>query len=535
MNKVKLMISLMFGLLLVVIASGTALATDVPQKEPNANHTGQTTDVNGLNKARDGQAVHGSYQNNTNSCASCHKTHTGQDSEGYLLFADTSTDACEACHDGTVAPAIEHSTNAGVFAGQDSATGASQHNVDAGVKIASAPGGNNAAVDGDFWKEELQCSSCHNVHGSDSEFLLNTAQGDTVNNTINSQIYDSAALPAYTAGQEYILAWTPVTTTKAPWSTGYYNDLLSTGYTDPSGVLVPSTKVDTNKKVLMTYWWDGKDQKYVLDYPLWDIQDPATTTAEFKKPTKANHVIDYKHGLAYGTDIEAALPVGTQVVLNLGISVQPYRAEMNTGTSTQTVTYNRSYFDSAYSEYNAGSGRQLSLFCSQCHTDYMSYTRLSQLKGPDGIKDTADDGTSSPGTTDTAEGSGEYDKAHRHRTYQDGYSCTRCHFAHGTDSSIMRDAAGYKAYATPGTPADDLVLTNVVNPADPEGDKYTQQEALAYMQDPNDSSATKRYTGMTACYSCHGAAIQSDTETKENVAAQNGFKTGAKLPNDVPF
>ncbi len=527
MNKVKLFTSLIFGLLLVVVVSSSALAVAPAQKESNANHTGEGD----LNKARDGQSVHGEYQNNTNSCASCHKTHTAQDSTNMLLFTDTATATCEACHDGTVAPALEHGTNAGVFTGQDNKeTGASEHNVKSGVKIGTAPGGNNAANASGDWSSTLSCSSCHNVHGSDSVALLNTSIGDTVNATITAPIASSTALPAYAPGQDYILAWTPVSTSALPWTTGYYKDLVNTGYTDPSGYVVPNSKVGS--KVLMTYWWDAKSGKYVPDYPLWDLGDTAvTTTAEFKKPNASNHIVDYKHGLAYGSDIEAALPVGTSVTLNVGISVQPYRAVPAGGT--QEVTYNRSYFDSSYAEYNSGSGRQLSLFCSQCHTDYMSYTRTPQTTaGADGIVGTADD-ASKPGTTDTAAGSGKYDKAHRHRTYTDGYSCTRCHFAHGTDNTVMRDAAGYKAYATEGTQTDDLVLTASTNPA--TGANYTQAEALTYMTDPNDSSATKRYTGMSVCLGCHAKDVSHDQESLQNKPAQDKFKAGAGLPADVPY
>src|SRR4051794_37432958 len=62
----------------------------------NANETG----FEGLSKKRSGQKMHGSYQNNTNSCASCHQTHTGEDH--YLLFRDGTYSTCAACHDGTM-------------------------------------------------------------------------------------------------------------------------------------------------------------------------------------------------------------------------------------------------------------------------------------------------------------------------------------------------------------------------------------------------------------------------------------------------
>ncbi|MDP4107881.1 MAG: cytochrome c3 family protein [Bacillota bacterium] len=62
----------------------------------NANKTGEAP----TKKQRAGQKLHGFYQNNTNSCATCHQTHTAANGES-LLFKDGTYSTCSACHDGT--------------------------------------------------------------------------------------------------------------------------------------------------------------------------------------------------------------------------------------------------------------------------------------------------------------------------------------------------------------------------------------------------------------------------------------------------
>ena len=77
---------------------------DVNQPNPNANQTGQGSTFEELIKTigmldnvgagnvsfdhsdRTDQKIHGSYQNNTNSCASCHQTHVATAEK--ILFAD---------------------------------------------------------------------------------------------------------------------------------------------------------------------------------------------------------------------------------------------------------------------------------------------------------------------------------------------------------------------------------------------------------------------------------------------------------------
>lgn len=159
------------------------------------------------------QLVHTDFQLNTNSCASCHMTHTAQSRK--LLFRNGIYSTCAACHDGTLGflnvfaiPGANNefggSQTAGTFAA-NRMRNASVHLASDSVKLAAAPGGNraNVADAGGFttgddatspWSANFNCASCHGPHGSYSIRLLHyspagismrpaTSIGSTVANT----------------------------------------------------------------------------------------------------------------------------------------------------------------------------------------------------------------------------------------------------------------------------------------------------------------------------------------------------------------
>jgi predicted CXXCH cytochrome family protein len=115
------------------------------------------------------QRTHGSYMNNTNSCASCHQTHTGASKN--LLFKDGEYATCTACHDGTLGfyNVYTGSDSAGKFGGTHDGN-MSVHLANGTVELKAAPGGNNNGIDN--WTAEFTCASCHAPHGSYSDRLL---------------------------------------------------------------------------------------------------------------------------------------------------------------------------------------------------------------------------------------------------------------------------------------------------------------------------------------------------------------------------
>jgi hypothetical protein len=122
----------------------------------------------------------------------------------------------------------------------------------------------------------------------------------------------------------------------------------------------------------------------------------------------------------------------------------------------------------------------MSQFCSACHTDYLA---------------------------SSGKETGTFDHAFRHSTNSDSYTCVRCHYAHGTDVTIMRDARGKKVA---DIVADPNYFATVTDP--------TAREALAkdYMTDKNPSSALKRYTNMAVCWGCHTSSHSGGTRNTDS-------------------
>lgn len=130
-----------------------------------------------------GQTAHGSYKNNTNACAKCHRTHTAAGPK--LLKTATVNDTCITCHDGT---GSKYNVFTGaVDAGSQSLAAPSGpfgnifnhiiengeaveipvksiHSVDDGVLVGTAPGVNTS--EGDGWDKPFGCGNCHDAHGS---------------------------------------------------------------------------------------------------------------------------------------------------------------------------------------------------------------------------------------------------------------------------------------------------------------------------------------------------------------------------------
>lgn len=415
----------------------------------NANHTG----VPGA--ASKGGNKHGFYQNNTNSCAACHQTHTAAEGEA-LLFKDGVYSTCSACHDGTTgaynafASTTEETTKeiAGTFnVKQDTTHNGSLHQSDGSINVSAAPGGNTkAAGNNTIWGNEFNCASCHAPHGSGSTMENNlnmdplgwggvaydTSTSDGKNGKLFKDLtiinLDTASLPSSMT--------TPYIVAKKTVAAGD----LSTDKTK-EGYMYSREGVVVGQKVIQTYRWTGKS--YSKDFSLWlrGSSREAANTVLTGAPTTLKIV--WRDGFAVGTsaDVDAV----TKATISLGIDVE-------------TTTNIRSLFDSTYANYVYDSGTEMSKYCSACHTDYLSNTRTIKT--------------------------GTYTQAHRHTTGKDNLTCVRCHYGHGTDATIMKDSNDESYY---------------------EGDHAGN---LSYYVDPNPSSALKRYTGMSVCYACHGSGGQ---------------------------
>jgi predicted CXXCH cytochrome family protein len=460
---------------------------------PNSNHTGADA------KKQPGQSTHGFYQNNTNSCASCHQAHTAANGES-LLFKDGVYSTCTACHDGTTggynsfAPTSAATTKTieGTFNISAGMNG-SIHQADGSLKISAAPGGGGTTSSA-YSTQDFDCASCHAPHGA----------GSNDENNLNTDPMGWGSVPyAATAGQKVTYfkghGLTTITSTNDNKNGKLFFNIqivdLNNGGTIPTTettpyILVkttatsdditasPSTKsgnyfwtragVKAGDLVIQTYRWNNT--KYVPDYSLWnrELGYPQVANTVLKQGSTdltmnpQLHIV-WRDAFAYGPAVA--------LVDNANVSI---------GIDVETVKVNRqedisALYDSSDPNYIPDSGTEMSKYCAACHVDYLSTTRTDNT--------------------------GVYTIAHRHATAMDETTCVRCHYAHGSDATIMHDANDNTQYdlTTP------VGQTSVLGKA---GVGLTTQQALSYLLDPNPNSALKRYTGMSVCYACHGQGEQ---------------------------
>ncbi|WML46056.1 cytochrome c3 family protein [Neobacillus sp. PS3-40] len=552
----------------------------------NANKTGSGVWVNdgttkdqvlkstGLKKA-DGthnQRTHGEYQNNTNSCASCHQTHTGA-SEG-LLFKDGKYATCTACHDGTLGfyNVMTGSNSAGTFGGTHDGN-MSAHLADGSVKLNAAPGGNFAAKDdatstrGGEWTEEFTCANCHAPHGSYSDRLLNEDPNGMANTLIKDggkklesvPVLDKTTLTDLTTKQ----AAGNITykdATNADLTVNYIafrfqvGDLLQPTNLDKNSVdqypaAMTAAGLKTGDWVVQIMKWvpkydkDGVTEitgsKYVIDTDpfiheydfdtthtkhYWTaFYSGATYDATYADPDyvgKYKDTVDtdrLKNGEVLGqgflaaktdasflanakliTDIQSVkfgnVARGYVVKLAKVLPTAGSTDDINNLYSTDVSALWASKFANGTTNpaYVSNRGVAMSGFCAACHTDYLAVSG----------KET-----------------GTFDHAYRHNTTSDSYTCVRCHFAHGTDLTVMRDARGltYNEILTGDTArGGDKYFTSTPYDATVGADNSARKALVTdYLKDKNPSSVLKRYTNMAVCWGCHTSSHSGGTRNTD--------------------
>jgi predicted CXXCH cytochrome family protein len=164
MGKVRIGLTAALMLILLGIFSAVAFAEEgIP---PTSTNPAPGVNVGSVDNfgSQSTHRTHGNFQNNTNSCANCHSTHNGEDD--MLLMKDGEYELCMSCHNGTMGfYNVTKGSGAGTF--DDSHLSSSMHNVNSGMVIGEAPGKYlNKSTD------ILECSSCHNPHGSPNDRLL---------------------------------------------------------------------------------------------------------------------------------------------------------------------------------------------------------------------------------------------------------------------------------------------------------------------------------------------------------------------------
>ena len=509
----------------------------------NANKTGvgvggQTAKA--VIKAKPTQRTHGEYQNNTNSCASCHQTHTAAAEN--LLFKDGVYTTCTACHDGTLGVLnVFTGSSAGTFAGTAGGNG-SMHLPTGVLTTSAAPGGNKLQVGSDAtkatWTDDFTCASCHSPHGSYSDRLLNynpnnigatpyyfqTVTGaytDATGTVTSGNAGDLSATTAQAIKSGGLQATGPfVTSVPAVADAVLSPDFLIYKTTSDSATLgantIPvgplalnSNTAPAGSAVIVVMKKVGTT--YVRDMTPW-INDSATISRGaftwfanninndiVNNKIKAGITLDLGYGFAVNTVKETAIGDATDI-LNTAKFCNIGRATVVKFTlksyPTLVTFMGREVKQVDQGSYDAtGYGVPVANFCASCHTDY-----LAKSGSPSGV----------------------WSQAFRHSTTSDSYTCLKCHFAHGTDVTVMQDAKDQNVATLTGMDTSNIGLA--------AGSTITGAQATAYMLDTNASSALKRYTGMSVCWKCHTSSHSGDFVNNTYVSGANAsIKTGTEF------
>jgi predicted CXXCH cytochrome family protein len=369
MSKIRLGLSTVFMLILLGMFSAVAFAA-APDPSFTPTSTNPAPNIHSADVNNDGsigtQRTHGNFQNNTNSCANCHSVHNGETDT--LLMKAGDTELCMSCHDGTMGfYNVTTPSGAGVFDTTNSHLSESMHNVGEGIKISTAPGAfKNTAT------TELECTSCHNPHGSPNDRLLNEV----------------------------------VNTTTGP--TAFATSLVN-------GVQTAVPKGNQTIK------------------------------------------LDLTNDLNFQAINDATGPNGVKITTSAG--------------PKSVVTYNGVNSISYYSQ-----------FCASCHDDYLTKSGTPKA---------------SASAPTHADGYGAY--SHTTNSTSAGRSCASCHFAHGSNASIMMDALGNTA-------------ADYMKPVAQGGKGWTQDQAEAYFKDVSpEGSSLKKFTNRVVCWTCHQSTHKIDT------------------------
>lgn len=443
------------------------------------------------------QRTHGSYQNNTNSCASCHQTHTGASKD--LLIKVGVYNTCTACHDGTLGfYNVFTSSTAGTFGGTE-AGNASVHLANGTLQVDYAPGYNANDFSNEIATDNFDCASCHAPHGSYSSRLLHyspNGMADIPMDKKGNKLPDmtvAAATSAFSTAKktynnvDYVVFKTVYSTAKTyAAADGKTLADVSTGLSDSDPVIIVLKKASTDPD---TAWkWDNNpwvagyehamndDSTHLKNAYYTEFFNGATKVTGFNSDGEMNDQLIPIYGLAYaeGTAIDTITKANIARAYVVILKQDPADPDNPTFGGISITKVDTGSYD------EEGRGIAISQYCGACHTDYMTH---------------------SGGDSTTL--------VYRHTTDEDRFNCLKCHFAHGTDVTVMKDARDRDfAYLAP------------------EGsDEATIANAIDYLKDKNPSSALKRYTNMAVCWKCHSAVEAKSSKLMNNTEYWTNYDT----------
>ncbi|OLS37844.1 cytochrome c3 family protein [Bacillus sp. MRMR6] len=542
-------------------ANKSGVGTEGSNKNTDVIRSGDMTNQDGTTGT---QRTHGEYHNNTNSCASCHQTHTA-DSKS-LLFKDGVYATCAACHDGTlgfynVYENGNHNASAGTFGGTTEGN-MSVHNATGAVTMAAAPGGTTTTATGGKWTSEFNCASCHAPHGSFSDRLLHyspngmastpatgggiKAGGYKTGETAPVVDYSGAAVGSLTVADAVSGGAKLIGVRGTAAQHGVSDvpaDYVVVMVYQKSGTSTTYTK--TTNPFLYGYPTRGSGTNSHYYYARLFTKDPTTAgylNANGTYPTaNAADVIDHYDYLVYDTETDPTKkayikyakgmfygPANGPVAKATHIEVsRNYVVKLDLMPINALVDGSDDSDKDGWKDFGGvkiTTVNQRALYAGEISTFSLNAVKNGTTAGGKvsgwgiAVSDYCstchtDYLASTSNQTATNGGEGVFTKAYRHTTKSDSYTCVRCHFAHGTDVELMLDAQNRTVDQVAVMPGMDAT------------------KAAAYMIDKNPSSALKRYTNMAVCWSCH---TSSRAESLKNTDSYSYDKNGVLDPRGIP-
>jgi predicted CXXCH cytochrome family protein len=489
----------------------------------NSNRTGENLPQIGMLRNVPSQPVHTNFALNTNSCASCHMTHTA--AGGNQLFRPGRSLTCLACHDGTMgflnvlAPpdvlvgSYGGSIAAGTFAVFGSVYSPSIHNVDLfpltarRAHLFDAPGGRGDGTgERGAWLPELACTSCHAPHGSFSIRLLHFNPNQiAVRPRVDSVVYgvygglyqrsaatnlrvDSGVFDAVSQVWRYPVTGLP----SGPWVYGYSEAHLV------AGVRIPQYWT----RIYHSGWDPNTVHGGVYADPTVNVGEAfadnlltrhftinAATGEVMQSAAQRNVLLERLQRSPFNLSAAGAAAAELRIDVAQGLQVRAraaarYQGDLVSGSRAVDFLDHTSYEAPAYN-----------LFCSACHTDYLpAITAAEQRQRGMGAGIYSVRYRHSVNIVSASVYGSVYMSVYGWTTFSgnsltgvpagtsDRVLCVSCHFAHGSDTRLMLYADGTRVTSGSGLAG---------SPTDPA------------QVDRNPSSALKRFINAAVCRTCH--------------------------------
>jgi predicted CXXCH cytochrome family protein len=373
-----------------------------------------------------------------------------------------------------------------------------------------APTLNNATIDnsgatnshkthGNFQNNTNACSNCHSTHNGQDEMLLMKSSASDLCMTCHDgtlgfyNVYkpseagvmfsqdDSASMHPVTSG---------LTESAAPGAS-------TTAITTNSGSLTNTSSATFECSSCHNPHGSANDR----------LLSEKVAGNTYGKTYNVN-IVGYTETITKTGDI----PLG-QKAIKLDLVEDPAYADINSATGLSGLKIYKS--NGIYPESKQDASNPLitlakirdyklnySNFCASCHNDYLKSRE-------DGAR-----------TQTLADGTHLY--THSTNSTKTGRGCVSCHYAHGTDISILKDTAG----------------KNIAQVAAQPG--WNTDLAKAYMKDVSKGGSNlKRFTNMAVCWACHqsthqiantpGTSNYPDASTWSNFKVPGGDYSGKAL------